>query len=790
MTRFAALPLVAATALTSWLAFLSWRGFVVASGSFVVPLLLGIVVVSAVGVGARSCRLPAPVVACTQVLSVLLVANAWWGTSALPSPASLTRVVERFDHSVDVLGRYAAPVPANEADALVVLLLAALLLHVLVDLLAVTVNRVAVAGLPLLAIYTVPVSVLEGRVNWLVFALAAGGFLLMLALQEGRRLGGWGRHFGAPPGSDRLAAFGAQDARRHPVAIGAVALGAAVLVPLAIPVLDVDLLPGTGSGDGGNDVKITNPMTDLHRDLARDADVPLLQVTADARPRYFRVAALTRYTGATWTPGDRDLPTEQSATGSVPRPPGLPRDRAGDESVMQIRVTDAFKSLWLPTPLVVSSVEADDDWRYDASVLDFHSADNSVTTAEMSYDVTRFVPDYDAAGLSRARPAPFSISSEYATVPDDLPDMVVDLAEQVTDGVDNPYDQAVALQDWFRNPDNFTYSLEPEDGAITGNGNDALVRFLAPEGRVGYCEQFSAAMAIMARALEIPARVSVGFLAADAVGGSTYEFSSHDLHAWPELYFEGYGWVMFEPTPQDRASSVPDYAQGRPGQEPNTPSPTSQPTTDEPSTAPSAQPTAQPETSTVETAPAGQDDRRSWWPWAMGVLLLAALAGLVLLPRLLRNRRSRIRWEEAATPSEAAWEELRDTAVDLGRTWPEGRSLREAGREMVSWFGDPDAAPVARPATGAEAGPTAVRALERLVAALEEDRYAPAGTGVDARAAREWCATCVAALRAGVSPRTARRAAWWPTSALQRRKRVDSPSSHSEGEPERVNTLG
>src|SRR5690606_25391457 len=106
----------------------------------------------------------------------------------------------------------------------------------------------------------------------------------------------------------RLAALGAQDARRHPVAMGTVAIALALLVPTGIPVLDVNLLPGTGTGSGGNDVKITNPMTDLHRDLVREADVPLLQVRSNGpRPSYFRISALTRYNGATWTPGNRDL---------------------------------------------------------------------------------------------------------------------------------------------------------------------------------------------------------------------------------------------------------------------------------------------------------------------------------------------------------------------------------------------------------------------------------------------------------------------------------------------------
>ena len=85
------------------------------------------------------------------------------------------------------------------------------------------------------------------------------------------------------------------------------------------------------------------------------------------------------------------------------------------------------------------------------------------------------------------------------------------------------------------------------------------MQFLTPgkDGRVGYCEQFAAAFAVMARTLDMPSRVAIGFLAPKQVGHDEWVYSAHDMHAWPEVYFRGSGWVRFEPTPAGRTGTPP-----------------------------------------------------------------------------------------------------------------------------------------------------------------------------------------------------------------------------------------
>ena len=120
----------------------------------------------------------------------------------------------------------------------------------------------------------------------------------------------------------------------------------------------------------------------------------------------------------------------------------------------------------------------------------------------------------------------------------------------VTAEAANRFDKAVALQDLFRSEFEYSLTKGPE-----GSGVDDLEAFLTPGngGRVGYCEQFAASMAVMARVIGIPARMAVGFLKPRSIGDGVWEYSAHDLHAWPELYFDGFGWVRFEPTPGNSA---------------------------------------------------------------------------------------------------------------------------------------------------------------------------------------------------------------------------------------------
>ncbi len=121
------------------------------------------------------------------------------------------------------------------------------------------------------------------------------------------------------------------------------------------------------------------------------------------------------------------------------------------------------------------------------------------------------------------------------------------LADRVTRGAKTPYAAVIDLDRWFLVGGGFTYSNDPR---VVGA---PLVGF-ATTTRSGYCQYFAGAMALMLRYLGIPARVAVGF-AGPTFNGDAWAFTDHDAHAWVEVWFKGYGWLPFDPTPAVPGSS-------------------------------------------------------------------------------------------------------------------------------------------------------------------------------------------------------------------------------------------
>ena len=199
---------------TTWITLFAWGGFVASPGSYLNPLVGALALVAAVGVLSRWARLAPLLVLGTQLLVVLVYANV--GLGQLAAADARTRCARRGRRSSPRSSRPGSTPPrcrTRRPSVAPLLISGGMLCGLLVDFFAVTLRRVPVAGLPLLMIYSLPVSALDRSVNWLIFSLSALGFLAMLSLQERDRIGRWGRTLSVDEG-DSLG-FGTGTGKRH-----------------------------------------------------------------------------------------------------------------------------------------------------------------------------------------------------------------------------------------------------------------------------------------------------------------------------------------------------------------------------------------------------------------------------------------------------------------------------------------------------------------------------------------------------------------------------------------------
>ncbi|MGV9285930.1 transglutaminase TgpA family protein [Streptomyces sp. NPDC003719] len=723
---------------------------------------------SGVGAVARRVPLARPLTVAAQAVAGLMLLTLDFArgqalAGLIPGPEAFRHFAELLREGGDDIARYAIPAPLESDGIRLMLVGGVLVIGLLVDTLAVTFRSAAPAGLPLLALYSVAAGLSDGGADWLWFLVAAAGYLMLLLTEGRERLSQWGRVFGGPPrhpGGDHGAAVAPVRTGRR---IGALALGVALAVPLALPAMDGGLLDGTGAGigsgtGGGGTISAVNPLVSLRDSLNVDEDRQVLTVktdSSDVSGLYLRIVSLDDFDGSTWKPSKRNITAVPG--GTFPAPAGLGPDVERVPTQTTISAADWYAQDWLPMPYPPSGVRIGGNWRYEPVGMTL-VGDHGQNTRGLTYEVRSLEVRPTAEQLAAAPPPPAALRREYTELPDSLPPVVARTAREVTEGASNAYEQAVALQEYFAITGGFQYDTQVQ----VGSGSQAIARFL--KDKQGFCVHFSFAMAAMARSLDIPARVAVGFAPGSPQGDGSVAVGLRDAHAWPELYFEGVGWTRFEPTPT--RGSVPSYTvENTPGNAVPDPALPSRNATSEPSAAPSASESCSAQQRKLEACPSESAAAMpvtggggpKWYvvlAWSLGGL---AVLVLPLAPMLWRMRIRSVRLgahgraeADAAPHVLAVWEELADTAWDFGIPPDESQTPRGAAARLVR-LGQLD--------------PDAAAAVHRVADAVEQVLYAPRprpAVGLTQDVHR-----VSAGLRATVSRRTALRARFAPRSTVR-----------------------
>lgn len=666
--------------------------------------------------------------------------TAWF--AVIPTADSFALARELLEEAMgDILYGVAPMAPTPGISFLVVTSVG--FLTIAVDHVAITARLPLLAAVPLLAVWVIGPTAAGRSISPWAFVLFAAAILLLLRSETRSR------EPQTQLGSATVTAVSA-------TAIAAVSLLVALSVTPRLP----DAVPiGLGAGGGGT---IVDPSLSLGNDLRQPSpEVVLRMQTNLPTPPYLRMATLSAFDGETWDPDPRDtVPLRDDSFAPLSVDPEISVTQ--HESTIAI---DNLSSRWVPLPYAPITVEGlGDGW--GAMPENRTVSSTTQSTQDRDFAVTNEIVHPTLEQIrSRSAVVPAGTDDvDVLSVPEDTPDIVWESARRVTAGLSSDYDRLIAVQDWFRSAE-FSYSLDaPVEDGFDDSNVAAIGRFLVVKS--GYCVHYAATFTLMARTLGIPTRIAVGFapgtfLEEDIVTGGTpasggsVEVRSDQLHAWPEVYFEGIGWVGFEPTnslgvPTNFVSETetPDETE-----EQATPTPTPTAATATPTATPTSSATAAPTASAPDTT--SPDTAFNLFP------LLGGIAGVVLvlaLPAIIAAIRRSVLLERARRGDVgAAWRVLQNLEIDLGGTVSLADSARVFAERLVRKRGAPAAQTM------------------RIVRAIEHANYAASaatpGGGRDQDSGEDFARdvrTITSAVRGAAEPSRRNAATWLPRSLIVR----------------------
>ncbi len=224
----------------------------------------------------------------------------------------------------------------------------------------------------------------------------------------------------------------------------------------------------------------------------------------------------------------------------------------------------------LPTSFVLESIERDAAGSVVNAVIgEIVPSEPDVLAVRAAGGAAEAGDPYQlTASVSSAEPEQLRTGGEeyapwlwarYTQLPEDMPPRVADLARQITAGAETPYDKAAAVEQYLKS--NFTYNLAIDPPSFGADGVD----YFLFESREGYSEYFGSAMTVLMRSLGVPARMTTGYTTGNLADGShIYVVTDRHSHGWTEVFFPGYGWIPFEPTPgRDIPLAIPPEEQAR-----------------------------------------------------------------------------------------------------------------------------------------------------------------------------------------------------------------------------------
>ncbi len=456
-----------------------------------------------------------------------------------------------------------------------------------------------------------------------------------------------------------------------------VGYGAAMVAgATAVTVLVVPLLTAHGQRQVLRDVVVPpvelfdypSPLMDFRQYVKTNEDKTLFTVDGLPEGERVRLAALDAYNGVVYNVNPQAA-GNFARIGDAQQLGNTNRSTDGTNATLDITIEE-YDGVWLPSggqlegialggPREGSLEKAlyyNDDARTALSTIGLQEGDSyqaNVTFPDFPTDEQ--LAQYNFAGLNLPR-----VESE--------PPIIANRATEYVGAASKPIERVRRLQQVLHSQGYFSNGKDGEPPSLPGHGAKRMSTLLDAEQMVGDDEQYAVAMALMARKLNIPARVVMGFYPDwDEVKtpGGTVAIKGKDVHAWVEVAFDDTGWIPFDPTPDEDNEPIPPQQQPKSTPKPQVLQPPPPP----------QEPAELPPDSAPEPQDADKDEKDFWAIWGplvrligMAMIPVAILLIPLLLILLLKIRRRKRRSRDGM-PSQrvgGGWKEVLSFATDMG----------------------------------------------------------------------------------------------------------------------------
>ncbi|MER7446529.1 transglutaminaseTgpA domain-containing protein [Microbacterium sp. NPDC097977] len=445
-----------------------------------------------------------------------------------------------------------------------------------------------------------------------------------------------------------------------------------------------------------------SPLQSFRKNVRDQSAETLFTVQGLPKGARIRIGVMDQFDGMVYnvTDGGPD-----SSSAFTPLRSNMSPDAKGLPVTLKVEIGE-YSGVWLPDAGAVSDIVFTGDRADELRRSAFYNpaTGTAVVTSKLASGDTYTVDTIMPASVEDRQLADVDFGKVPLPTQSNVPEELTSLAAETVSGAETPIEQVRALETFLAEGGFFSHGLEGEVLSRAGHTAERISTLVGGDQMIGDDEQYAVAMALLAREVDIPARVVMGYYPdEERAGDATFDATGDDVHAWVEVNFAGIGWMSFDPTPPE--DKVPNDQNTKPKADPK----------------PQVLQPPPPPQEPVDLPPTLPDDRKGEEETfdvlgligiilavggiVLGILLLVAAPFIVVGAWKAATRRAR---RNAAVPTDrisGGWDEVTDRAVDYGARLDTGGTRIEEGATLAATLELPRAARLAERADAVIFGP-------------------------------------------------------------------------------------